>query len=156
MRWRRREGNVLLIWENSRCLRHYLPDRKDTSQVTRYGRIAPDFDESNLVSHAGLVPVLALADRAGLAELIGKHVTLPAANVGVKARTPQTGNVVGLNSDGLVGSHVNLGEVARYEPGEGHGRIWPAWVRGTEDEGGGVQLWSRSRRAVARSGRRRG
>ena len=28
------------------------------------------FDDPNLVSHAGLVPVMALADRAGLADLV--------------------------------------------------------------------------------------
>ena len=32
------------------------------------------FDDPNLVSHGGLVPVMALAQRAGLADLIGDHV----------------------------------------------------------------------------------
>jgi Transposase DDE domain group 1 len=34
------------------------------------------FDDPNLVSHAGLVPVMALADRAGLADLAADHVRL--------------------------------------------------------------------------------
>ena len=32
------------------------------------------FDEDNLVSHAGLVPLLALAERAGLSRLLDQHV----------------------------------------------------------------------------------
>jgi hypothetical protein len=32
--------------------------------VKAYGRITPVFDEPNLVSHAGLAPVLAIADLA--------------------------------------------------------------------------------------------
>ena len=32
------------------------------------------FDERNLVSAAGLVPVLELAEQTGLSELIGEHV----------------------------------------------------------------------------------
>jgi hypothetical protein len=32
------------------------------------------FDDPNLVSHAGLVPVMALAERAGLADLVAEHV----------------------------------------------------------------------------------
>lgn len=63
-----------------------------------YGRITPVFDEPNLVSHAGLVPVLALADRAGLSELVSEHVTLPAANMGVKARTVIAGMLAGADS----------------------------------------------------------
>ena len=32
------------------------------------------FDDPNLVSRAGLVPVMALAQRGGLSDLIGGHV----------------------------------------------------------------------------------
>src|ERR1700760_4505181 len=42
------------------------------------------FDDPNLVSHAGLVPVMALADRAGLADLVAEHVR-PAGACGVNA-----------------------------------------------------------------------
>jgi hypothetical protein len=42
------------------------------------------FDDPNLVSHAGLVPVMALAQRAGLGELTAEHVT-PAGECGVNA-----------------------------------------------------------------------
>src|SRR5882762_7637964 len=42
------------------------------------------FDDPNLVSHAGLVPVMALADRAGLADLVAEHVR-PGGECGVNA-----------------------------------------------------------------------
>ena len=42
------------------------------------------FDDPNLVSHAGLVPVMALAERAGLADLVAEHVT-PGGECGVNA-----------------------------------------------------------------------
>ena len=32
------------------------------------------FDEENLVSHAGLVPLLELAERTGLSRLLAEHV----------------------------------------------------------------------------------
>jgi DDE family transposase len=42
------------------------------------------FDDPNLVSHVGLVPVMALADRAGLADLVAEHVR-PGGECGVNA-----------------------------------------------------------------------
>ncbi|HUY50188.1 MAG TPA: hypothetical protein VMV92_31535 [Streptosporangiaceae bacterium] len=39
-------------------------------------RIHASFDEPNLVSRAGLVPVMALAQRAGLADLAGENVRI--------------------------------------------------------------------------------
>jgi hypothetical protein len=47
-------------------------------------RTRASFDESNLVSHAGLVPVMALAERAGLPELVAEHVR-PGGACGVNA-----------------------------------------------------------------------
>ena len=47
-------------------------------------KIHASFDEPNLVSRAGLVPVMALARRAGLADLAGEHVR-PAGACGVNA-----------------------------------------------------------------------
>ncbi len=43
------------------------------------------FDDPNLISCAGLAPVLALAQRCGLAELVAEHLTLPAKGGGVNA-----------------------------------------------------------------------
>ena len=39
-------------------------------------KIHAKFDDPNLVSRAGLVPVVALAQRAGLADLTGEHVRI--------------------------------------------------------------------------------
>jgi hypothetical protein len=46
------------------------------------------FDERNLVSAAGLVPVLELAEQAGLSTLIGEHVDLPSTRVKSGAVNP--------------------------------------------------------------------
>jgi len=35
------------------------------------------FDDPNLVSHAGLVPAIGLAGRAGLVDLADRHLTVP-------------------------------------------------------------------------------
>jgi hypothetical protein len=48
-------------------------------------RTQASFDDPNLVSHAGLVPVMALAERAGLPELVAEHVR-PGGVCGVNAR----------------------------------------------------------------------
>src|ERR1700677_1778751 len=47
-------------------------------------RTHASFDDPNLVSHAGLVPVMALAQRAGLADLVAEHVR-PGGSCGVNA-----------------------------------------------------------------------
>jgi hypothetical protein len=47
-------------------------------------RTRASFDDPNLVSHAGLVPVMALAQRASLADLVAEHVT-PGGECGVNA-----------------------------------------------------------------------
>ena len=46
------------------------------------------FDETNLVSSAGLVPVLELAEQAGLSELIDTHVRLTSTRVASGAANP--------------------------------------------------------------------
>ena len=47
-------------------------------------RTSAEFDDPNLVSHAGLVPVMALAERAGLGDLVAEHVR-PGGECGVNA-----------------------------------------------------------------------
>ncbi len=47
-------------------------------------RTSAEFDDPNLVSHAGLVPVMALAGRAGLPDVAAEHVR-PAGDCGVNA-----------------------------------------------------------------------
>jgi hypothetical protein len=64
--------------------------------------LAAVFDEENLVSPAGLVPVLGLADRSGLAGLLADLLTVPSPNAGVKARTVIAGMLAGADDiDGL-------------------------------------------------------
>lgn len=64
-------------------------------------RIHATFDDPNLVSQAGLVPVMALAQRAGLGELTGEHVQ-PARRCGVNA---QEDGLPGRQDDRRVGQH---------------------------------------------------
>lgn len=47
-------------------------------------RTQASFDDPNLVSHAGLVRVMALAQRAGLADMVAEHVR-PSGECGVNA-----------------------------------------------------------------------
>jgi hypothetical protein len=46
-----------------------------------WSRATPLFDDESLVSCAGLVPVMALAERAGLSELISSGVAVASARV---------------------------------------------------------------------------
>lgn len=46
------------------------------------------FDEENLVSAAGLVPIMELAEQSGLSRLIGEHVELPSTRVASGAVNP--------------------------------------------------------------------
>jgi hypothetical protein len=59
------------------------------------------FDDRNLVSCAGLVPVMALADRAELTALAGAHLSVPGAAgvaAGAKVSTLVAGMVAGADS----------------------------------------------------------
>jgi hypothetical protein len=59
------------------------------------------FDEPNLVSAGGLVPVLALADRVGLRRLVDEHLTVPTdrgAHAGAKVAALVAGMVAGADS----------------------------------------------------------
>jgi hypothetical protein len=65
------------------------------------GRTSTVFDDPNLVSAAGLVPVLALAERAGLGELAEEHLSVPTdkgANAGLKVTSLVAGMVAGADS----------------------------------------------------------
>jgi hypothetical protein len=59
------------------------------------------FDDPNLVSAGGLVPVLALAESAGLRELADEHLSVPSdkgANAGLKVASLVGGMVAGADS----------------------------------------------------------
>jgi hypothetical protein len=58
-------------------------------------KIQSTFDDPNLVSRAGLVPVMALAQRAGLAGLVDAHVR-PGGPCGVNAHLKLPGLVAGM------------------------------------------------------------
>jgi hypothetical protein len=64
-------------------------------------RTSAAFDDQHLVSHAGLVPVMALAERAGLHELAAEHVRLGGeygANAGLKTACLVAGMTAGADS----------------------------------------------------------
>jgi hypothetical protein len=81
-----------------------VPVRKDTSQVRLshgLAKIQARFDDRDLVSQAGLVPVMALAERAGLCRLTGEHVRLArpcGVNAAVKVPCLVAGMVAGADS----------------------------------------------------------
>jgi hypothetical protein len=63
--------------------------------------ISARFDDPNLVSAGGLVPVMALAESAGLRDLAGERLTVPAdkgANAGLKVASLVAGMVAGADS----------------------------------------------------------
>ena len=60
--------------------------------------IAPVFDDPNLVSAAGLVPVLQLAQRAGLEDLLAAHLSVDSPNPVAKARSVLAGMLAGADS----------------------------------------------------------
>ncbi|XVX18675.1 IS1380 family transposase [Actinomycetota bacterium] len=80
------------------------------------GRTSVAFDDPNLVSAGGLVPVLALADAAGLRELADEHLTVPTdkgANAGLKVASLVGGMVAGADSidDMALLRHGGMGRV---------------------------------------------
>jgi len=75
-----------------------FPIREDTSQVRLLhdlAKIHATFDDPNLVSRAGLVPVMALAQRAGLAGLADEHVRI-GRQCGVNPQVKVPGIVAGM------------------------------------------------------------
>src|SRR6188508_3296261 len=93
--------------------------RKGTSGMRlshTLARTSVAFDDPNLVSAAGLVPVLALADRAGLRRLADEHLSVPSdkgANAGLKVASLVAGMVAGADSidDMALLRHGGMGRV---------------------------------------------
>ena len=117
---------------------------------------SPRFDDPNLVSFAGLVPVLALAERAGLRELADQHLTVPTdrgANAGLKVSSLVAGMIAGADSidDMALLRHGGMGRIfhSNYAPStlvivpaQLHLRSHPAARRGrlaVPDRAGGVR-----------------
>ena len=80
------------------------------------GRTSVAFDDPNLVSAGGLLPVLALAEEAGLPGLADEHLSVPTdkgANAGLKVSSLVGGMVAGADSidDMAVLRHGGMGRV---------------------------------------------
>ena len=60
--------------------------------------ILPVFDDPNLVSAAGLVPVLELAQLAGLEDLLAEHLSVSSPNPVAKSRSVVAGMLAGADS----------------------------------------------------------
>ena len=74
------------------------------------------FDDPNLVSAAGLLPVLALAESGGLRQLADEHLSLPTdkgANAGLKVSSLVAGMVAGADSidDMALLRHGGMGRI---------------------------------------------
>jgi hypothetical protein len=94
-------------WDDVTCLGSVRPSSKGIYEVRAShtaAAVSAIFDEPNLVSCAGLVPVLRLAERAGLHAAAQRRVRLPdragsgAANPGVKITSIVAGMVAGADS----------------------------------------------------------
>src|SRR2546429_9482980 len=73
-------------------------------------RISASFDDPNLVSRGGLVPVMALAGRAGLQALVRRHVTI-AAKTGVYPEVK-----VGCLAAGMAAGAASIGDMGLLRP----------------------------------------
>ena len=66
-----------------------------------FSRVSARFDDGNLVAFGGLAPVMALAERAGLLDLVAEHVRLPGpggSGSAIKASALVAGMVAGADS----------------------------------------------------------
>jgi hypothetical protein len=84
----------------------------------RFSAVSAVFDEPTLVSAAGLVPVLALAERAGLGRLADELLSVPSdrgANAGLKVASLVAGMVAGADSieDMRLLRHGGMGRLFR-------------------------------------------
>lgn len=64
-------------------------------------KFSAEFDDDNLIATAGLVPVMLLAESAGLSDLVDEYVTVPGsagANAEVKVPALVAGMVAGADS----------------------------------------------------------
>src|SRR3954469_15068095 len=96
--------NALARWDDRVCLGPDLHNAKGVSRMPLSHRRpvgGASFDEPNLVSSAGLVPVVRLAEQAGLRELADARLSVPSdkgANAGAKVVALVAGMVAGADS----------------------------------------------------------
>jgi hypothetical protein len=69
-----------------------------TSEVQPSHRLTAVFDDPNVMSAAGLVPVLRLAEGAGLTELLAGQLTVPSPNAAAKGTAVVAGMLAGADS----------------------------------------------------------
>src|SRR6476620_1753797 len=76
-------------------------------------KVTAAFDDPNLIGSAGLVPVMRLAERAGLHDLLQRHLTVPCPNADVKAAGVVAGMLAGADciDDLDVLRHGGMGKV---------------------------------------------
>ncbi len=63
-----------------------------------FHNISASFDDPNLIGVAGLVPLMRLAERAGLHTLLEQHLSVPSPNAAVKASSVIGGMLAGADS----------------------------------------------------------
>ena len=68
--------------------------RRGTRKVQPSHKVSAVFDDPNLIGSAGLVPVMRLAERAGLPALLGQYLSVANPNAAVKA----AGVIAGVDS----------------------------------------------------------
>ncbi len=61
-------------------------------------KVSAVFDDPNLIGSAGLVPVMRLAEKAGLHGLLEEHLSVPSANGAVKAASVLAGMLASADS----------------------------------------------------------
>ena len=98
------------------------------------GRISTVFDDPNLVASAGLVPVMGLAQEAGLEDLARQHLSVPGdkgANAGLKVASLVAGMVAGADSidDMALLRHGGMGRLFARDLCAVDAGIVPAGVR---------------------------
>jgi hypothetical protein len=91
-------------------------------------RTRASFDDPDLVSHSGLVPVMALAQRAGLADLVAEHVR-PGGECGVNADLKVACLVAGMIAGADPIDDMDLLRHGAMTPLSGGLRRRPRWAR---------------------------
>jgi len=90
-------------------------------KLSHIPRVAATFDETNLIPSAGLVPVMALARRAGLAARVSAQLTVPGpagCDAAGKVSSIVAGMLTGADSiDDLVRRDVALVQWMHHEGG---------------------------------------
>ena len=111
--------NACLVRENWTYQSSNLPEKKGISQMQlSHSRkvVSATFDDPNLVSAAGLVPVMKIAKDAGLHSLADEHLSVPTdkgANPGLKVASLVAGMVAGADSIDDMGllRHGGMGRI---------------------------------------------